>query len=115
MTPGKPDSWSLYMVRCRDGSLYTGIATDVSRRLAEHSGSEGRGARYLRGRGPLKLVMERPVGSMSLALRLEARVKRLPRSHKEELIQRGDILERLIEACAGDRPARSTRTSHSGC
>ena len=54
--------WSLYMVRCRDGSLYTGIASDVSRRFTEHQQSSRRSAKYLRCRRPLRLVLNRRVG-----------------------------------------------------
>lgn len=77
-------AWHLYVVRCRDGTLYTGIATDVERRLREHAG--GRGARFLRGRGPLELVYRHPAGDQGRALRLEQRVKRLPRRQKLLLI-----------------------------
>ncbi len=76
--------WYLYLVRCADGSLYTGISTDVSRRLADHQAN--RGARRLRGRGPLQLVYSYPVGERAHALRLEHRVKRLSRTDKERLI-----------------------------
>ena len=57
--------WYLYLVRCGDGTLYTGISTDVDRRLAEHSG--GKGARYLRGRGPLALARKIRVGDKARA------------------------------------------------
>jgi len=77
--------YSLYIVQCADGTLYTGIAADVPRRLKEHAGSP-RGARYLRGRGPLELVFSEPVGSRSRAQRLEARVKKLSRDGKLRLI-----------------------------
>jgi putative endonuclease len=76
--------WYLYLVRCKDGTLYTGISNDVARRLAAHDG--GRGARYLRGRGPLALARKLRVGSHGDALRLERRVKRLPRARKEKLV-----------------------------
>ena len=82
-----PDDWHLYMVRCRDGSLYTGIASDVERRLAEHRA--GRGAKYLRGRGPIELVFRRRVGDRCRALQMERRVKRLPKSAKEALVRDG--------------------------
>jgi putative endonuclease len=72
------------MVRCRDGTLYTGIATDVERRLAAHR--SGKGAKYLRGRGPLKLVFSRRVGSLAAALREEHRIKRMGRRAKERLL-----------------------------
>lgn len=72
------------MLRCGDGSLYTGIATDVKRRLEEHRADAG--AKYLRGRGPLKVVFQSEVGNRSLATRVELRIKRLSRSAKEELV-----------------------------
>ncbi len=83
--------WSVYLVRCRDGTLYTGIATDVARRFAEHRKNGGKGARYLRGRGPLRLVFQQAVGSRSLALRLEHRIKRLPKVQKERLVRSRDL------------------------
>lgn len=73
--------YSVYMVRCRDGSLYTGIATDVERRLAEHVDGN-KGAKYLRGRGPLQLVFQQEIGDRSLATRVELRIKQLPRVEK---------------------------------
>ena len=72
------------MVRDGAGRLYTGISTDVTRRLAEHQA--GKGARALRGRGPLQLVWQRSVGEQSLALRLEYRLKQWPKARKEALI-----------------------------
>jgi putative endonuclease len=72
------------MLRCGDGSLYTGIATDVKRRLEEHRADAG--AKYLRGRGPLTVVFQSEVGNRSLATRVELRIKRLSRSAKEELV-----------------------------
>ncbi len=77
--------WYLYLVRCNDGSLYTGISTDVQRRIADHQ--RNRGARRLRGRGPLELVYAQPVGSHGMALRLEHQVKRLSRAEKERLVR----------------------------
>jgi putative endonuclease len=76
--------WHLYLVRCADGTLYTGISTDVARRFAAHQ--RNRGARRLRGRGPLQLVYSQAVGNRSDALRLEYRVKRLDRVAKERLV-----------------------------
>ena len=78
-------TYSLYILRCADGSLYTGIATDVTRRLQEHA-SGTRGAKYLRGRGPLRLEFQEPVGDRSNASRAEHVVKMLSRIGKEELI-----------------------------
>jgi len=77
--------FSLYILRCADGSLYTGIAVDVEQRLREHE-SGVRGAKYLRGRGPLTLEFNRPVGDRSAAQSAEHHVKRLDRRQKEDLL-----------------------------
>ena len=82
---GMPSDWYLYLVRCADGSLYTGIATDVTRRFAEHQA--GKGAKYLRGRGPLQLVYQQAAGDRSKATRLELRVKALSKVDKERLVK----------------------------
>lgn len=78
-------AFSLYIIECGDGTLYTGIATDVERRLAEHAAGR-RGAKYLKSRLPHKLVFQQQVGSRSIALRLEARIKKLPRAAKLDLV-----------------------------
>jgi putative endonuclease len=77
--------FSLYIVRCADGSLYTGIATDVEKRIAEHAGGL-RGAKYLRGKGPLEIVFSERAGDRAAASRLEYLVKRMSREQKLELI-----------------------------
>ena len=77
-------AWYLYLVRCGDGSVYTGISNDVARRLAAHRA--GRGARYLRGRSPLVLARKVRVGRCGDALKVERRVKRMSRAGKENLI-----------------------------
>lgn len=87
--------YSLYIVRCADGSLYTGIATDVARRFEEHVDGP-RGAKYLRGRGPLALVFAEPVGDRGRASRLEYRVKRLDRATKTALIEGRCSLDDLL-------------------
>jgi putative endonuclease len=78
-------SWYVYVVRCADDSLYTGIAVDVARRIAEHNGDQRLGARYTRGRRPVRLVYQEVAASRSLAARREAQIKRLPRIAKERL------------------------------
>ena len=95
-----PD-WHVYLIRCGDGTLYTGVATDVSRRLEEHRRGEGKGAKYLRGRGPLELVLERTVGPRGAALSVESRIKRLRRARKEELIVRNEKIDELIVRVTG--------------
>jgi putative endonuclease len=87
--------WHVYIVRTADGSLYTGVATDVERRLEEHR-TGGRGARYLRGRGPLELVLDREIGPRGLALKLERRIKALDKEDKEALVQAGPGRARLL-------------------
>ena len=77
-------TWYLYLLRCANGDLYTGISTDVQRRLQQHASN--RGARRLRGKGPLQLVFSEQVGDRSSALRLEYRVKQLSREQKEALV-----------------------------
>ncbi|MGI9199877.1 MAG: GIY-YIG nuclease family protein [Woeseiaceae bacterium] len=77
--------YSVYMLRCSDGSLYTGIATDVSRRLIEHQTSP-RGAKYLRGRGPLQLAYEQEIGDRGSATRVEYCLKLLAKADKEALV-----------------------------
>ncbi len=89
-------AWFVYVLRCKDGTLYTGIATDVERRLAEHRGPGGRGAKYLRGRQPLELVMSRSVGARKIALRVEHRIKRLARAEKEALLRDEARVERMV-------------------
>jgi putative endonuclease len=78
-------TYSVYMLRCADGSLYTGIATDVSRRLQEHQ-SSSRGAKFLRGRGPLTLEFQQAVGDRGDASRVEYLLKNLAKVDKEKLV-----------------------------
>ena len=80
--------YSVYIVECADGTLYTGIATDVQRRLLEHNGAQGkgRGARYTSARSPVRLVYEARCASRSAALKEEIRIKRLTRGQKQMLI-----------------------------
>lgn len=80
---GSGAAWVVYMLRCADGSLYTGITTDIGRRLAEHNGDEAApGARYTRSRRPVTLAYVEPADSRSTAARREAAIKRLDRTRK---------------------------------
>jgi putative endonuclease len=88
--------WNVYLVRCADGTLYAGVALDVARRLAEHRSGGARGAKYLRGRGPLELVLSCPTTSRSEALHLERAIKRLSKRAKESLVARPWTIEALI-------------------
>ena len=77
--------WYLYILRCGDGTLYTGIATDVQRRLTAHRA--GKGAKYTRGRTPLELVYQETCGTHSDALKRECQIKSLSKAQKEKLFQ----------------------------
>ncbi|MGJ8696288.1 MAG: GIY-YIG nuclease family protein [Verrucomicrobiaceae bacterium] len=81
--------WFLYMIKCGDGSLYTGIATDVERRFAEHEEGAPKGAKYTRGKGPLSLVYQVEVGTRSEACKEELRVKSLTKKEKLKLVEIG--------------------------
>ncbi|MCY4263730.1 MAG: GIY-YIG nuclease family protein [Gammaproteobacteria bacterium] len=114
--PKLKSCWTVYIIRCVDGSLYTGITTDVQRRLGEHcitavgtvvakcgrslsikgkhieddkhgrGGKRGRGAKALRGKGPLKLVFTTVAANRSAALKTEYRIKQLSKLQKEKLV-----------------------------
>ena len=77
-------AWYVYILRCRDGSLYTGCTDNVERRLGVHQ--SGRGAKYTRSRLPVALAYEEEAGDKSAALRREAAIKRLTREQKLKLI-----------------------------
>jgi putative endonuclease len=79
-------SYTLYIVCCADGTLYTGIATDVARRVLQHNGEKGRGARYTAARRPVRLVYQAPYPTRSAASIEEARIKKLTRTEKQRLI-----------------------------
>lgn len=78
-------AWYVYMLRCGDGSLYTGYTDNVERRLAVHQ--SGKGAKYTRSRLPVTLVYREELPDKSAALRREAAIKRLPRARKLALLQ----------------------------
>lgn len=84
-------TWYVYMLRCADGSLYTGVATDVNRRVHQHNFDNRLGAAYTRGRRPVKVVYTEPVSTRSLALKREYRIRRLSRQQKETLIYKATV------------------------
>ena len=83
-TPTPPPAY-VYIVRCADGTLYTGWTTDVARRVAEHNA--GRGARYTRQRGPVALVYSEAQPDRAAAMRREEEIKRRGRRYKERLVK----------------------------
>jgi putative endonuclease len=91
---GAMSAWFVYLIRASDDVIYTGITTDVERRFEQHVA--GSGAKFLRGRGPLRIVFRRRLGDRSLAQRVEARLKKLTRADKERLVQTAPSRQRLI-------------------
>lgn len=83
---GEEPAYVVYMLACADGTLYTGIARDVAKRLAEHNGERGKGARYTAARRPVRLVYQQRVVGRSAAQREEARLKALTRADKDVLV-----------------------------
>ena len=79
--------WTVYILRCADGTLYTGITSDLSRRIAEHE--SGQGAKYTKGRGPFQLVFEEVFQSRGLASKRENKIKALDRKTKLLLVSGG--------------------------
>lgn len=84
--------WYVYIIRCVDNTLYTGITTDIQRRLHEHT-TQVKGAKYLRGRLPIKLELLLEVENRSIASKLENKIKQLSRSNKELIINNPDTLD----------------------
>jgi putative endonuclease len=97
-------SWQVYVLRCGDGTLYTGIARDALARLRQHEA--GKGARYTRGRGPLAMVLLEDAASQGEALRREAAIRELGRAGKEALIS--------AAAAATKGKAKSRRRPRAG-
>lgn len=90
--------WLVYMIRCDDDSLYTGVTTDLERRWLEHSGQR-KGAKYFRGRRPMQLVYLESGHGRGSALRREAAIKRLSRDAKQTLVL-GETNELHTLGCA---------------
>ena len=81
----KAAAWLLYVLKCRDNTLYTGITTDVSRRVEQHN--SGSASHYTRSRIPVKLIFSEPCRGRSQALKKEYAMKQLSRKEKEEYIR----------------------------
>jgi uncharacterized protein (TIGR02453 family) len=96
-------AWHVYLARCGDGSLYTGITTDPGRREAAHNA--GRGASYTRARRPVRMVHLEPAADRGAALRRELAIKRLPREAKEQLVTRSTRGAPATSEFRGFRPA----------
>ncbi|QYZ67824.1 MAG: hypothetical protein OI74_02740 [Gammaproteobacteria bacterium (ex Lamellibrachia satsuma)] len=81
------DAWYVYILRCGDGTLYTGIAKDVAARVEKHN--SGQGAKYTRGRLPVELLYTESVGPHGDALRREMEIKRMSAANKNKLVYSG--------------------------
>ena len=79
--------WSVYLIRCNDNSVYTGISNDVEKRFEVHQNGNGATTKYTRSRRPLSLVFQATIGTRSQASKLEIQIKKLSKSKKEHLIQ----------------------------
>jgi len=99
--------WFVYIVQCVDGSLYTGITTDLRRRCRQHN--DGKASRYTRCRRPVRLVYREVLGSRSQALKREAAVKSLSRQQKERLIRQAGRVRRVAYP-----PLLTTKTKPTG-
>lgn len=84
----QPPGWSVYLIRTAANQLYCGVTTDVGRRFNEHQSGK-KGAKFLKGKGPLQLVWSLEVGDKRKAMQLEYRIKRLPKAKKEAIICSG--------------------------
>lgn len=90
MKSDQVNQWCVYIVRCSDNTLYTGIATDVERRISEHNNTPGGGARYTRSRQPVSLVYQEPALNRSQALKREYAIKCMSKQEKTRLITQAD-------------------------
>lgn len=93
-TKPQPVLWSVYLIRTASSSLYCGVTTDVQRRFTEHQSSK-KGAKYLKGKGPLTLVWSEAVGDKRKAMQLEYRIKRLSKARKEAIVANDLSLEAI--------------------
>ncbi|NDL61380.1 GIY-YIG nuclease family protein [Acerihabitans arboris] len=107
-------SWHLYLIRTAGGALYTGVTTDVVRRLGQHQ--RGRGAKALRGKGPLTLAYHCPAGDRGKALRWEYRIKQLTRAQKELLVaSQGQSLEDIWPSLQPQQRSPGGEVSGKAC
>ena len=79
-------AWTLYILKCNDGSYYTGITNDIGKRLSDHE--NGKGAKYTRGRGPFDLIYQEKHADRSSASKREYEIKKLSRVEKEQLLKK---------------------------
>jgi putative endonuclease len=115
MPKSSPQSstWYLYIIRCADNSLYTGITTDLDRRFTEHQSQGKKCAKYLRGKSPLQLVFSTPAGDKPIASRLELRLKKCDKKTKEKIITGEKLIAELLDNGVGQLVTLATSTQES--
>jgi putative endonuclease len=91
------NEWSVYIIRCDDSALYTGISTDVPRRVQEHRSGDWKAAKYTKSFSSIQLVYEILIGDRSLAAKIEYQIKKLPKQKKELVVSsclsRGELIQ----------------------
>ena len=90
--PANTATWLVYLLECADGTLYCGVTNNMDRRISQHNGQIPGGARYTRGRRPVRLLANRACGDKSEALRLEKAVKSRPRTYKLQFLLSGEMV-----------------------
>lgn len=93
MSDHLPPTWTLYIIRTAQNTLYTGITTNIERRFLEHQSSGPKAAKALKGKGPLILEFHHLVGTHSQALKLEYKIKKLSKPKKERLLAQPQLLQ----------------------
>jgi putative endonuclease len=88
--------WSVYIIRCDRSALYTGISTDVARRVREHRSGDRKAAKYTKSFSSIDLVYEMHIGDRSLAAKIEYQIKKLPRQKKEFIVSSRLSLNKLM-------------------
>ncbi|MCW8329951.1 GIY-YIG nuclease family protein [Photobacterium sp. SDRW27] len=89
-------TWSVYLIRTASNQLYCGVTTDIERRFKEHQ-TGNKGAKYLKGKGPLTLVWSEVVGDKRKAMQLEYRIKKLSKAKKESIVSRELRVDALVQ------------------
>lgn len=96
MTEKTAAQWAVYLIRTASNQLYCGVTTDVERRFSEHQNSK-KGAKFLKGKGPLELAWSEPVGDKKKAMRLEYKIKQLSKAQKESIVNKTLQINALME------------------
>lgn len=94
--PLVPAPWFVYLISCKNNSIYTGITTNVQRRFLEHQSQGRKCAKYLLGKSPLTLVFQQAFNSRAEALRIEHAIKKLPKTKKAEIIKTQSLVGYVI-------------------